>query len=272
MTDQNTENPLNVTKLIDQLLDAKDPAEVGLKRILRRKVDLANDFPLKTPELEVFGTSQKKSVLNVDERRVLEVEKRIAELEKEINQKEESARKAVQDAYLKGKELGIKEGFKKGKDESDSVHAAEIEKIKNQVSNTLETLESSRKELIRNSEHTLLRLCIQIVKKIIANEVSCNREIINGVLKKSLAAIAQKDKLIIRLSPLDLEAVQEGKEFWGTVTERLKEVIIEEDERIERGGCIIESGSGLVDARLGVQVEEVAGILETMWRSDTSDD
>ncbi|KMQ51161.1 Flagellar assembly protein FliH [Chitinispirillum alkaliphilum] len=270
--DQDMVNKENISTLIDQLLKAKDPAEVGLKKILRKKVDQFNDYPLHTPELEEFSTSEKNGVLNVDERSTLELQKRVGELEEQLKSKEESARKAVQNAYNKGKQEGLEQGKLKGKETADAEYAAEIQKIQDNVTAVLNQLQSSKKELLRNSEHTLLRLCVQIVKKIIANEVCSNEKLILGVLKKALRSIAEKDRLIIRISPQDLQTVKGGREFWVSVTERLKDVSIEDDERIQRGGCIIESVNGIVDARLDVQIDEITTLLENMWQADISED
>jgi len=47
-------SPEKVSELIGQVLEAKDPATVGLKRILRKKEKECDDYPLRGALLEEF--------------------------------------------------------------------------------------------------------------------------------------------------------------------------------------------------------------------------
>jgi flagellar biosynthesis/type III secretory pathway protein FliH len=87
-----------------------------------------------------------------------------------------------------------------------------------------------------------------------------------------MSYIADRERIIVRVSKDDLENVSRRKDFWMPVGERLESIIIEPDERIEKGGCIIESNSGVVDARLGVQFEELHDTVEKVWESVSASD
>jgi hypothetical protein len=55
----------NTASLIDKLLKAKDPATVGLKRIIRKKIEDINDFPLKKVQFEEFDSLKEKKRFSV---------------------------------------------------------------------------------------------------------------------------------------------------------------------------------------------------------------
>ena len=270
----------NVSVLLDQLLKAEDPATIGIRRILRNKIDAANAFPLKTPEMETFdahsGTKTTKGksaggLFTEDERAYLELEKKVRELERTLTQEKVAGKKAVAESHEKGKAEGFAEGEKKGHDEALKKFNAEIAKLKDQTAKYFKQLEISKKEMINGLEHILLRFCMELTKKIVACETTTNPDIVLAAIKKGLGMIADRDNILIRVSPGDMETATGSKDFLSSVTERLENVRIEEDSRIGKGGCIIESNSGMVDARLGVQLEEVEVLVEKAWEAGGED-
>jgi flagellar biosynthesis/type III secretory pathway protein FliH len=264
-------SPENVSTLISQVLKAKDPATVGLKRILRKKEEERNDYPLRTITLEEFtvtGNNPKK--LNENERHVLELEKKVADLQIELKKQRQTAIAAVQAAYTKGKQEGIALGRDEGTSSTTDCYEKKIDVLQQRMGDIIEHLESSKQKVFSNAEHLVLQLCCAMVKKVIDHEVSIHRDIVLAVLKRALTYIGHREKMVVRVAPDDLETISERKDFWFPVADRLADITIEADARIERGGCIIESNSGLVDARLGVQFDELAGLIEKTWNEVTS--
>ncbi|MFP4164148.1 MAG: FliH/SctL family protein [Chitinispirillaceae bacterium] len=275
MSEEETYINENVSVLLEKLLESKDPATIGVRRILRRRVDQKDEFPLRTPQMESFDQSgnQGASALSEDEVRVVELEKKVGDLEKTIAEREKLIQKAAQEAYRKGKQEGLAEGTKKGEETAASQFSAQIKQIEQRMSSFLQQVECSKKEMIHNLDRVLLGFCLEISKKVVASEVQTREDIVLSVVKKSLGFIAEKDKLIIRISPRDEKIVSQRQDFWSSITERLENVIIEPDDRIEKGGCIIESNSGMVDARLGVQMEEIEELVQKAWEnSDLQDE
>jgi len=266
----------NVSVLLDQLLKAEDPATIGIRRIIRHKIDDANTFPLKTAQMESFeipeqgagGKRGKQShIFTEQERSYLELEKRVREVERTLTQERLAGKRAVADNFEKGKAEGFAAGEKSGHDKAKAVFDAEIAKMKDQMAKYFKQMEDTKKTMINNLEHILLRFCVELTKKIVSRELETNKEIITATIKRALTMIADRENILIRVSPGDMDVAKGNKEFLDSVTERLENVRIEEDARISKGGCIIESNSGLVDARLGVQLEEVEALVEKAWES-----
>jgi flagellar assembly protein FliH len=272
----------NVTVLLDQLLKSEDPATIGIRRILRNKIEDGNAYPLKAPNMESFdatgnpaagagtvgkGSKKDRHLFNEQERAYLELEKRVRELERTLTQEKVSGKRAAAESFEKGKAEGMAAGEQAGHDRAKTEFNADFKKLKEQMAMYLKQLEDSKKTMINGLEHILLRFCVDLTKKIVAQELTTNPEIITATIKRALAMIADKDNLLIRVAPGDMEAASGSKDFLSTVTERLENVRIEEDARIGKGGCIIESNSGMVDARLGVQLEGMAELVEKAWES-----
>jgi flagellar biosynthesis/type III secretory pathway protein FliH len=270
----------NVSVLLDQLLKAEDPATIGIRRILRHKIDEGNAFPLKTVTMESFeaqaagkGASgaakrgKESHLFNEQERAYLELEKRVREVERALTQERLAGKRAAAESLEKGKAEGFAAGEKSGHDKAKAVFDAETAKLKDQTSKYFKQLEDSKKTMINGLEHILLRFCVELVKKIVSCELETNKEIITATIKRALGMIADRENILIRVAPGDMETANGNKDFLSSVTERLENVRIEEDARISKGGCIIESNSGMVDARLGVQLEEIETLVEKAWEA-----
>jgi flagellar assembly protein FliH len=261
----------NVSVLLDQLLKTEDPATIGIRRIIKNKVDESNNFAVKAPELETFDSSgkpvKKASVFTENERAYLELEKKVRELERSLTQGKVAAKKTANESLEKGRQEGMAEGEKKGFEAADKKFNAEIAKLKEQTAKYFKQLEMSQKEMINGLEHILLRFCMELTKKIVACELATNPDVVLASIKKALSMIADREKILIRVAPGDMETASGSKDFLSSVTERLENVLIEEDARIGKGGCIVESNSGMVDARLGVQMDEIELLVEKAWES-----
>jgi flagellar assembly protein FliH len=258
--------PENVSTLIDHVLKAKDPATVGLKRILKKKQEEKKDFPLRGMSLEEFSVPGKESKkLTVDEQHILELEKKAADLQVELRKQKEQAMQAIQAAYAKGKKEGDDAGHVRGVSEATETYEKKINELQQGISSVLKGIETAKRTVFSNAEHMVLKLCCAMVKRIISREVSIQKDIVLDSIKRALEFIGHREKIIVRVAKNDLELVSGRKDFWFPVGERLEDMTIEADERIEPGGCIIESNSGVVDARLGVQYNELTDLVEKVW-------
>ncbi len=259
--------PENLSSLIEQVLKAKDPASVGLKRILRRKEEQRDDHPLRNVTLEEFSVpGQTSRKLTEDERHILDLEKKVADLQVQLKQQKTAAASAMQEAYAKGKREGAETGRAEGVATTTGEYEKRIDELQTRMGDVLAQFETAKQEAVLNAEHLLLKLCLAVTGKIIDREVAADPELILTVIKRSLAYIGHREKMTLRVAPDDLEMASQRKDFWITVGERLEDLSIVADERIGRGGCIIESNSGLVDARLGVQFSELSELVEKTWQ------
>jgi flagellar assembly protein FliH len=265
-------SPDDVSQLIDHILKSKDPASVGLRKILKHKKDVAEDFPLHPLEYEEFhAEGRTRGALSEEEKRIVKLENQVKYLLAQVQDQRVKRKTAV----AAEREKAFAEGYAKG--EAEGLATAQkgyddrITQIQERVASILDSLEKSKNEIYENAHSMLLRVCLELVKKIIHTEPSINPDIVLSVIKKSLSYIADKEKLVIRVSKDDFENVSSKKDFWLPVAERVASIEIEQDERIEKGGCIIESNSGVADGRLGVQLEELGELVDKIWQGISLD-
>ena len=258
----------DVSVLIDHLLKSKDPATVGLRKILKSKRDAAEDFPLHPLSFEEFHVpGEEKGQFSDDERRILTLEKQVKELEARLAGQQQQATAAVEAAHARGVKEGRARGEEDGLKKAQAGFDSQVRELQKKISSFLATIEESKKRIYSDAHTVLLKLCFELTKKIIDTECRVNPDVVLSVIKKSLSYIADREKLIVRVAKDDLETASSKKDFWLPIGDRVESIRIESDDRIEKGGCIIESNSGVADARLGVQIEELAAFVEKIWES-----
>jgi len=168
-------------------------------------------------------------------------------------------------AYQKGLADGQKSGETVGYEKGRSSLQAALATVQQSIASVLKSFESKKLEVLNNSERKTLEIVFQAVEQIIKRECGLDPAIVTSVLKAALAEVSRTDRIVVKVNPQDVSAVQMGKEFWAPVNARLSEVRIEEDGRVERGGCIIESSSGTVDARMSTQLIELRETFLRCW-------
>jgi flagellar assembly protein FliH len=257
----------DISALIDYLLNSRDPATVGLRRILKRKKEKNEASSLRPASFEEFCGKGKSEPYSQEERIIIELEKQINDLRIALERESKELPAKLQNAREQGLKEGLLKGEAAGREEATKKYNAQLDELQKKFLDFCAAVENSKKSVFTNAYNLLLAFCCEFAKKIIQTEVSVNPEIILPVLQKALSYIADRERLVIRVAKDDVETVSGRKDFWIPVGEHLESIVIEADERIEKGGCIVESNSGVADARLGVRFDELKEVVCKAWES-----
>jgi len=162
--------------------------------------------------------------------------------------------KKIEAAYLQGKEEGLQQANQ------------QFENSLEMFAQGIEEIGRLRATLLQNSTHDMLRLVVSIARQVVHCEVTINREVILATVSKALNAAVRSDSYQIRVNPADLELVTEKKPLFLASINGLKNIVFEVDPQMARGGCLVESELGEVDATIEGQLDEIRrtllGVLE----------
>jgi type III secretion protein L len=110
----------------------------------------------------------------------------------------------------------------------------------------------------RDSQQAMLRtLAVRIAEKLLGRELELRADAVTDVCAQALQHAGESRELIVRAHPSDLEALERGKPRLVERLRRVQVLTLKPDETVPRGGCILESELGVVDARLSVQLEAI---------------
>jgi flagellar assembly protein FliH len=153
-------------------------------------------------------------------------------------------REAFAKGYAQGERAGIEAGGKRA------------EAMLRRVAQTLTDLASLRETLIQQTERQMVQLSITIARRIVHREVSLDPELIAAMAHVALKKLGTSSPATIRLHPEDYTVVAHEGETWGNGN-----VKVVPDPAVARGGCLVESEFGRIDASIERQLEEMSRAL-----------
>jgi flagellar assembly protein FliH len=130
---------------------------------------------------------------------------------------------------------------------------AQIGDLRENLSQTIENISGLSQEITARLETEAVELALEIARKVVAREVTTDREIILSVTKNALSKLNSRTLASVHLHPDDLAYIQEhrGKlNFHGSLE-------LVEDGSITPGGCLIHTDAGDIDGRIESQFDEI---------------
>ncbi|MEG0037161.1 MAG: HrpE/YscL family type III secretion apparatus protein [Victivallaceae bacterium] len=121
-------------------------------------------------------------------------------------------------------------------------------------SEQLMCLEKETNNVQAKLKEALIPLAIASIKKIIGKELEMKPDIVVSLITNALKTVNQNKKITIFINPEDSEIVEGNKSEFRKVIEYADSIIISPRNDIEKGGCIIETESGIVNAQIKDQL------------------
>ncbi len=156
----------------------------------------------------------------------------------------EELEKLEQDAYDRG--------FAEGRQQTEESFAG----IFRTFSETVDALNGLRGRIVRESRDDILNLAMMVAKQIIHREVAQDRTILARFVAEAVKGITEQEDIVICLNPEDCRIVSDNRHLYlEGIAEQ--QVTIKPDESVPVGGCIVDTPTGMVDARLETQLAEI---------------
>ena len=173
----------------------------------------------------------------------------------------ESRKKLWEEEALRKVDEGYKAGFQKGLAEAKALWEKEAASLRENFANTLRELEEVRKKVYGSAERELLAIIREAVKKIVSVEIKNSDGFILQTVQEAMQNASSNKEITIRLHPEDFRYL---KEHNAELTQRTsgKSFTLTEDASLTRGGCVVVTPAGDVDARVETKLEEVLKVLE----------
>ena len=125
-----------------------------------------------------------------------------------------------------------------------------------------------RDAAFNEAERDVLRLAIKLAEKIIGREIKGDPATLADIVTTALAYARQHKTLLVRVHPADLAEVRARRDLLEPAG-HAGYLDLVPDPRVGRGGCIIESEAGTVDAQLDTQLRVLERALLERASGDT---
>ena len=183
-----------------------------------------------------------------------------AEAAKMASDAEEKAAALVTDAEKQVEmitEQARKEGYDQGHADGYESGSAEVQRLIEQLHSIINHAIDKRNEIIEESETQLINLVLLITKKVV-KVISENQKnvVINNVIQ-ALRKLKSRGEVVIKVNLEDVKLSSEHVKDFMRMVENVKSVTVVEDSSVDRGGCVIETDFGQIDARISSQLHEI---------------
>ena len=164
--------------------------------------------------------------------------------------------KAYQEGYQQGAQTAEKKGAEKYTSQSQEL----LKTIGEAVSETNKILKKARGEI--------LNLSLKIAEQIIKSEISLNQAVCVNIVAEALGKITDKDRVIVRVNRADLDFVKANRDRIDKQLGGIKNLIIQEDYRVDQGGCIIETNLGYIDSTIAAKLDSIKKAIYQVYEEE----
>ena len=109
-------------------------------------------------------------------------------------------------------------------------------------------------QVMRDAEEAVTSLAIDIAQKLVA-DLPITSEMVVGVVKDALAQVEESAEFHVRLNPADLELLQRSGSQLASGNFNGSHVQFHSAVDVSRGGCIVQTRFGVIDARRETKLE-----------------
>ena len=212
-----------------------------------------------TDQAAVVKADAENEAANIIEKAKAEAEQIIADAQAERDRQRN-------DAYQEGFDQGHKEGYEKG--------VAEVDRLVERMHKILEAVMQRRDEILQDTESQIVELVILMARKVIKILSENQKNVIMANTLAALKKVRTRGEVTLRVNLEDVKLTTEHVDEFIQHVENVQGITVLEDSSVEKGGCIVETDFGSIDARISSQLTELENkILEisplkTIKRSD----
>ena len=157
-----------------------------------------------------------------------------------------------------GEAEGRAQGMAAGRAEVDSSIAA--------LATALAELRQLREQLISELEHDAAEMAFALSEQLLAGALDVQPERVIDVARNALRRVTDRRRVVLVVSPEDLEVLSESVQKLQSELGGIESCDVQSDRRVGRGGVILRTEAGEIDARIEPGLERareiVAGVLK----------
>lgn len=228
--------------------------EIEKERMLKSAQDSADDI-LKRAEESAFAEMKRQTdhaaVIKTDAEQ--SAQKIIAEAEEKAKRILDDAQverdKALENSRAEGYETGRASGYNDGKDEANRL----IERLHKMI----EVVMARREEILKGCETQIVELVILMTRKVVKTISENQKSVIMNNVLAALHKVKSRGDVTIRVNMEDVKLTTEHIDDFIKRVENVGAIHVVEDSTVDKGGCIVETDFGAVDARIASQLAEL---------------
>ena len=160
-----------------------------------------------------------------------------------------------------GKETGLTEGREQGREEAHreamEEFSEQFQSVTDSWTEALSGWESDRNAMLLAAREDVLTFAVTMAKKVVVRLTRLDGRIIQDQLAETLSLLSRQSSLRIVINPEDRPIVEEIMPALLEHLAHCEHAEIENDASVTRGGCIVRTCDGLIDATIEKQIDRI---------------
>lgn len=152
---------------------------------------------------------------------------------------------------------GYDEGFKKGREEGFREGNIEAQRLIDRLHVIIERTMDKRQEILSETEQQIVDLVLLMTRKIVKVISENQRNVVVSNVVQALRKVKGRGDVIVRVNLNDVGMTSQHTKDFLSAAENVKNITVVEDSTIDRGGCVVETDFGAIDARIVSQLNEL---------------
>ncbi len=186
----------------------------------------------------------------------------------EINDLIQERVKAFEERYQTEREAAYRAGFEDGRNQGLKVGRAESKEAIDRLTEVVDAFLEKQKALVQENEAALVDLAVSVAQRIVGACAEMRREPVLLAVSDCLGYLRDRTRVTVKVNPKDLDLVREHRKDWMEAVEGIGALTVEADPALSRGGCVLETDAGDVDARVEERLAMLnAALLEELRTS-----
>jgi flagellar assembly protein FliH len=150
-------------------------------------------------------------------------------------------------------EEGFNRGYEQAKEDLEQENTNEMLKKSEEFIKILSSLEEKISNYESSFDHIVAEVSLKIAEKVIQSHIP-EKESMLALIKSAAQKIIGANEIVIRLNPEDYQLLTPS-DYDGLAGNKFTKINFDITQKVERGGCFIETEIGNVDARIDSQLE-----------------
>ncbi|WP_420452514.1 FliH/SctL family protein [Ilumatobacter sp.] len=177
----------------------------------------------------------------------------------------DSVRRGQHEQAALRRDAGYEAGLAQGRDEVESAiadHRASADRL----ARASEALEAAAADLARRDqlaltgvEDEIVAMAVELAEQIVGRELEVTPEPVLDAMARALRLAPERDTPVVRVHPDDESTARDAAR--ADLVRWRHDISIVADDRVERGGCVVDVGRCRVDAQISSAVERMRSSL-----------
>lgn len=218
-------------------------AQAEADAIVKKAEDAAfAEVKKQTDDAQIIKADAENEAFQIIQKAKQEAEQIIAEAQTQRD-------KLQLEAKSQGFEQGHSEGYEKG--------AAEVNRLIERMHKILEAVMQRREEILKDTESQIVELVILMARKVIKILSENQKNVVMANVVAALKKVRTRGAVTLRVNLEDVKLTTANISEFIKHIENVEGITVLEDSSVEKGGCIVETDFGAIDARISSQLTEL---------------